>query len=64
MTAQRPFTMLAALIFLLIALAHLYRIMVGFDVSVAGVHIAQSASWIAFLFAGVLAAMLSREARR
>jgi len=64
MTAQRPFTMLAAAIFLLIALAHLYRIMAGFDVSVAGMHISQSVSWIALLFTGLLAAMLFREARR
>ena len=64
MTAQRPFTMLAVAIFLLIALAHLYRILVGFDVSVAGIHISQSISWIALLFTGVLAAMLFREARR
>ena len=33
MTARRPFTMFAAAIFLLIALAHLYRLIVGFDVS-------------------------------
>jgi len=56
--------MLAAAIFLLIALVHLYRIIVGFDVSVAGTHISQSVSWIAVLFTGLLAAMLFREARR
>lgn len=64
MTARRPFTMFAAAIFLLIALAHLYRIVVGFDVSVGGTHIAQSVSWLALLFTGLLAAMLFREARR
>ena len=64
MTARRPFTMLAAAIFLLIALVHLYRIIVGFDVSVAGTHISQSVSWIAVLFTRLLAAMLFREARR
>ena len=64
MTARRPFTMFAAAIFLLIALVHLYRIIGGFDVSVAGTHISQSVSWIAVLFTGLLAAMLFREARR
>jgi hypothetical protein len=64
MTAPRPFTMFAAAIFLLIALVHLYRIIVGFDVSVAGTHISRSVSWIAVLFTGLLAAMLFREARR
>jgi hypothetical protein len=56
--------MFAAAIFLLIALAHLYRIVVGVDVSVAGTHISQSVSWLALLFTGLLAAMLFREARR
>ncbi|QNP44735.1 hypothetical protein H9L14_08025 [Sphingomonas sediminicola] len=64
MTARRPFTMFAAAIFLLIALAHLYRLVVGFDVSVAGTHISQSLRWIALVFTGLLAAMLFREARR
>ena len=64
MTARRPFTMFAAAIFLLIALVHLYRIIVGFDVSVAGTHISQAVSWIAVLFTGLLAEMLFREARR
>lgn len=64
MTARRPFTMFAAAIFLLIALAHLYRLIVGFDVSVGGTRISQSVSWIALLFTGLLAAMLFREARR
>ena len=64
MTAQRPFTMVAAAIFLLIALVHLYRIIVGIDVSVAGTHVSLGVSWIALIFAGLLAAMLFREARR
>lgn len=64
MTAQRPFTMLAAAIFLLMALVHLYRIVVGFDISIAGTQVAQSVSWIAFVVTAVLAAMLFREARR
>jgi hypothetical protein len=64
MNARRPFTTLAAAIFLLIALAHLYRVVAGLDVSIAGTQIPQWVSWIALAFAGVLSAMLFREARR
>lgn len=64
MTARRPFTMLAAAIFLLMALAHLYRLIVGFDVSIAGTHVSQAVSWIALAVTAVLAVMLFGEARR
>ena len=64
MTARRPFTMLAAAIFLLMALAHLYRLVVGFDISVAGTHVPQAISWIALAVTALLAAMLYGEARR
>ena len=64
MKARRPFTTLAAAIFLLIALAHLYRVLAGLDVSIAGTQIPQWVSWIALVFAAVIAVMLSREARR
>ena len=63
MTARHPFTMLAAAIFALMALAHVYRLAVGFDVSV-GTHLPQSISWIALVVTALLAAMLFREARR
>jgi hypothetical protein len=64
MTARRPFTMLAAAIFLLMALVHLYRLIVGFDVSIAGTQLPQFVSWIGVLVTALLAAMLYREARR
>jgi hypothetical protein len=64
MTARRPFTTLAAAIFLLMALVHLYRLLFGFDVTVAGTHVSQTVSWLALAFTGLLAAMLYREARR
>jgi hypothetical protein len=56
--------MLAAVIFLLMALAHLYRIIFGFDVSIAGTNVSQSVSWLALAVTAVLATMLYREARR
>ena len=64
MTARRPFTMIAATIFALMALVHVCRLAVGFDVSVGGTHLPQSISWIALVVTGLLAAMLFREARR
>ena len=64
MTARHPFTMLAAAIFALMALVHVYRLVVGFDVSVGGNHLPQSISWIALIVTGLLAAMLYGEARR
>ena len=64
MTARRPFTTLAAAIFLLIALVHVYRLLFGLDVTVAGTHVSQTVSWLALAFTGLLAAMLFREARR
>ena len=64
MTARRPFTTLAAAIFLLMALVHLYRLLFGLDVTVGGTHVSQTVSWLALAFTGLLAAMLYRESRR
>jgi hypothetical protein len=64
MTPRRPFTMLAAAIFLLMALVHLYRLLFGLDVVVAGTPVSRSVSWLALAFTGFLAAMVYREARR
>jgi hypothetical protein len=56
--------MLAAAIFALMTLVHIYRLIVGFDVSVGGTHLPQSISWIALIVTALLATMLFREARR
>ena len=56
--------MLAAAIFLLMALVHLYRLFVGFDISIAGAHVSQAISWIALGVTALLAVMLYGEARR
>jgi hypothetical protein len=61
---NRPFTLLAAVIFLLIALAHLYRMVTHFQIIVGSHEIPMSASWIAIAITGVLAVMLFRESRR
>ncbi len=64
MTTNRPFTMIAAAIFLLMALAHLYRLIVGFPVTVGGSALGNGISLFALVVAGGLSVMLWREARR
>ena len=64
MTTSRPFTLLAAAIFLLMALVHIYRLATGFQI-VAGNHsLPMVASWIAIVITGLLAVMLYRESQR
>ena len=63
MNARKPFTLIAAAIFLLMAVAHLYRIATGFDVTIAGTALPQWVSWIALALTGLLAVMLYRESR-
>ena len=60
----RPFTLIAAIIFGLMALIHVYRIMTHFQVSVGSHEIAQGVSWVAVVVAGVLSIGLFREALR
>ncbi|MCL6739931.1 hypothetical protein LZ518_02105 [Sphingomonas sp. RB56-2] len=60
----RPFTLIAAIVFALIALVHAYRIMTEFQV-VIGTHvIAQGVSWVALVITGALSIGLFREALR
>lgn len=61
---MKPFTMIAAILFGIVALVHVYRIAVGFPVAVGGQEIGQGISWIALLIAGGLSYGLFREARR
>ena len=60
---MKPFTTVAVLIFALIALAHLYRIVVPFEVVVAGCVIPQWASIAGLVVAATLALMVWRESR-
>ena len=56
--------MLAAIIFGLMALLHIYRLITHFQI-IAGSHtIPQGVSWIALFITGALSIMLFREARR
>ena len=60
---MNPFTKLAAMLFGLVALAHLYRIVRPFAVTVAGEAVPQWASFVGVVVAGGLSLMLWRESR-
>jgi hypothetical protein len=60
----RPFTLIAALIFALIALIHVYRLLTNFQVVIGRHHIPQSVSIAAIVIAGAMAIGLFFESRR
>lgn len=61
---NKPFTLLAAVIFALMALVHAYRIVTHFQIIVGSHVIPESASWLAIFITGALAVMLYRESKR
>ena len=61
---RKPFTLIAATIFGLMALLHVYRIFTHFQVIVGSHTIPQGVSWIALVVTAALSWMLFREARR
>lgn len=61
---SKPFTLIAAVIFGLMALLHVYRLMTHFQVIVGTHTIPQYVSWIAIIVTGLLSYGLFREARR
>ena len=61
---NRPFTLLAAAIFALMALVHLYRIVTHFQIIIGSHEIPLPASWLLIAISGVLSVMLYRESRR
>lgn len=64
MTRSRPFTTVAAIIFGLMALLHLYRMFTHFQVTFGSHTIPQWVSYIAIVVAGLLSWGLFRESRR
>jgi hypothetical protein len=59
----RPFTLIAALIFALMALIHVYRLFTDFQVVLGSHVIPMWASYVAIVVAGGLAIGLYRESR-
>jgi protein-S-isoprenylcysteine O-methyltransferase Ste14 len=64
MSTSRPFSLIAALIFLAMALLHAYRLLTHFQVVLGSHVIPQWVSWLGVLVPGVVAVMLFREAKR
>jgi len=63
MARTRPFTLVAAIIFGLMALLHAYRLITHFQVVVGTHNIAQEVSWAGLVVTGLLSVMLFRESR-
>ena len=61
---MKPFTLVAVVVFALIAVLQLLRLVMAWEVMVQGVLIPVWASGIALVVAAGLAVMLGREARR
>jgi len=59
----RPFTLIAAILFSLAALLHLYRMFKHFQIVVGSHEISQTVSIIALVVAAVMAIGLFRESR-
>jgi len=64
MTARKPFTLIAAAIFGLMALLHAYRIVTHFQVIVGSNTVPQEVSWVALIVSAGLSWMLLRESGR
>ena len=63
MSTRRPFTLMAAAIFALMMLAHLYRLVTDFQIVLGSHTIPISVSWIAIVVTALLAVMLYRESQ-
>ena len=61
---MKPFTTIAAILFLLVAVAHAYRLYAGWAVDINGQTFPMWASYLAIAIPLILAIMLFREARR
>ena len=61
---KKPFTLLAVLIFVLVAVAHLLRLAFGWEVTLNGAAVPMWVSILGLLIAGGLAAGLWWESRK
>jgi hypothetical protein len=63
MTRTRPFSLIAAIIFALMALVHVYRLFTHFRVAVGSHSLPMSVSIVAIIITIILAIGLFRESR-
>ncbi len=64
MAGNKPFTLIAAVLFAIMALLHVYRLATHFQVIIGSHTVPQEASWIGVAVLGLLSIMLFRESRR
>ena len=63
MNRSKPFTWIAAAIFAIMSVAHIYRIVSPFDVNVGSLNLPMWVSYVAAVVTAFLSWMLCREAR-
>jgi lipopolysaccharide export LptBFGC system permease protein LptF len=63
MTRSRPFTLIASLIFAIMALLHIYRLFTHFQVVLGSHEIPMTVSYLAIVVAAILAWGCYRESR-
>jgi hypothetical protein len=61
---SRPFTQLAGVLLLIVAVAHAYRIYAGLAVTIGAHSVPMWASWLGAAVAALLALMIFAESRR
>ena len=61
---MKPFTTIAAAIFLMMALVHAYRLIAEFPIVIAGAVLGQTISLVALVVTAILSLGLFREALR
>lgn len=64
MADRKPFTLIAAVLFAIMAALHAYRIATHFQVIVGSHTIAQGVSWIAVPLLALMSFMLFKESKR
>lgn len=60
---MKPFTLIAVVIFAIVALVHAWRLVAGWSVVIADVSIPMWVSIVGAIVAALLAVMVAREAR-
>jgi len=61
---MKPFTTIASVFFIVVALLHLLRLYQGWEIIVSGIHIPMSVSVLGCVIPAILAFMLWREAHQ
>jgi hypothetical protein len=61
---MKPFTLVASVIFLLVAITHLMRVILGWTVTIDGYDVPSWMSIVACVVAAILAIMIRREAHK